>query len=61
MTPTKTLVPRKHRRWERGDDKAGGRKTWSERGEEKGEGRKEEGESNHIFANRIHMQPVTSR
>ena len=31
------------RRWRRGEDKAGGRKKWSERREEKGEVRKEEG------------------
>ena len=30
-------------RWRRGEDKAGGRKKWSERREEKGEVRKEEG------------------
>ena len=61
MTLTKTLVPRRQRRWERGDDKAGGRKRWSERGEEKGEVRKKEGDSNHIVVNRIQMTTSTSR
>ena len=49
------------RRWRRGEDKAGGRKKWSERREEKGEVRKEEGDSNHIVVNRIQMKPFTSR
>ena len=37
------LGPRRQMRWRRGEDKAGGRKKWSERREEKGEVRKEEG------------------